>query len=247
MSWRLFWVGLFIVFAGVADSLLLFNEEIVLPDAVTKADEKAQDAMFGMRFIAPEREPNFLAMGFDDDEVKAILKQVGTLEEKYKIKDPKFNQIAVKIESTDDIDAMSEAFCGAAATIPVRYAAMPYLLKERDGQLKVVDVEEISSFERNEWAKTARIATAYTEADLTEDRKARKEDATRMVLAAVIARDEETLIAHQSPWGSGFLSGWSWEGVKKKHKGVGVRLLDYAALMHLVLETAHAEGGLCST
>ena len=39
------------------------------------------------------------------------------------MKDPHLNQIAVKIESTDDIDAMTEGFCGAVAALPVRLDA----------------------------------------------------------------------------------------------------------------------------
>jgi hypothetical protein len=35
--------------------------------------------------------------------------------------------------------------------------------------------------------------------------------------------------------------------VQKKHPGIKQRLVDYVALLHLVLESAFVEGGLCST
>jgi hypothetical protein len=245
MNWRLFFVGIMILVGFAFNGFLLYNEEIVSPDARTKADERAQDKLFGMHFTAPEREANIVSLGFDPDEVKDILKRIGTLEEKYKVKDPQLNQVAVKIEGAEDQDALAAAFCGTGSTLPVRYAAMPFLLQDKDGQLKAVDVEEISSFQYANWAKTSRIQTAYDEADRTKDRK---EDAPRMVLAALLARDEETLITHKSPWGRGVaFSGWSWADVQKKHPGLKLRLSDYVALMHLVLETANAEGGLCST
>lgn len=241
---RLFWCALFIFGAFAFNGFLLFDEEIVAPDAKTKAEERAQDALFGMRFNAAEREGNLGKMGFGPDEVKTILQRIGDLEEKYKVKDPSLNQIQVRIDSAEDQDGLAAGFCGTGSTLPVRYAALEYLVEERDGKLKAVDVEEISSFQRGEWAAQARIQAAYEEGDRTKDRK---EDATRMTLAAILARDEGTLLEHKSPWGGGFLSGWSWDDVKKTHKGIDKRLFDYVALLHLVLETAGAEGGLCST
>lgn len=241
---RLLWIGL-ISFAAMAfNAFLLRNEEVVAPDARTKAETRAEDVLFGMRFNAAEREANVGRMGFGPDEIKQVLARIGDLEEKYKVKDPTFNQIAVRIEAADDQDGLAAAFCGTGSTLPVRYAAFPYLVEERDGKLKAVDVEMISSFQRGDWASQARIEPAYEAGDRTKERK---EDATRMVMAAILARDEESLLEHRSPWGGGFLSGWSWDGVKKKHPGVQQRLVDYVALLHLTLETANAEGGLCST
>ncbi|MES2641884.1 MAG: hypothetical protein V4850_20510 [Myxococcota bacterium] len=242
---RYVWIALFMLAALGFNVLLLTDEDIVEPDAQTKAETKREDKLFGMNFIVPEREGNIGKMGFGPDEIKDILKRIDTLEEKYRVKDPAYNQVLVKIESTDDQDALAAAFCGTGSTLPVRYAAMAFLLEEKDNKLQAVDLENISSFQHNEWAKAARIQTAYQEGDLAKDRK---DDAVRMVMAAIIARDEGTLIDHASPWGGGFIGGgWAWSGVQKKHPGVKTRLIDYVALLHLVLETAKVEGGLCST
>lgn len=242
---RYVWIALFTLAALGLNGLLLVNEDIVEPDAQTKAETKREDKLFGMNFIVPEREANIGKMGFGPDEIKDIKKRIDTLEEKYRVKDPAYNQVLVKIESTDDQDALAAAFCGTGSTLPVRYAAMAFLLEEKDKKLQAVDLESISSFQHNEWAKSARIQTAYQEGDLAKDRK---DDAVRMVMAAVLARDEATLIEHAAPWGGGFIGGgWAWSGVQKKHPGVKTRLVDYVALLHLVLETARVEGGLCST
>lgn len=241
---RLVWIALFGFAALAFNGFLLFDEEIVQPDAVTQKEQRRQDALFGMGFSAAEREGNLGKMGFGPDEVKSILARIGDLEEKYKVKDPNLNQIAVRIESADDQDGLAAAFCGTGSTLPVRYAALAYLVEERDGRLKAVEVDEKSAFQFEEWARAARIQAAYEEGELTKDRK---EDATRMVLAAILARDEGTLLERKSPWGGGFLSGWSWSDVKKKHPGIDKRLQDYVAVLHLALETANAEGGLCST
>ncbi|MDP2314746.1 MAG: hypothetical protein Q8P41_17715 [Pseudomonadota bacterium] len=242
---RLIWIALFLGAAMAFNGFLLYNEEIVPPDAKTQAETRQEDQLFGMRFNAPEREANIGKMGFGPDEIKDILKRINTFEEKYRVKDPAYNQVVVKIEATEDQDALAAAFCGTGATLPVRYAAMAFLVEEKDTKLQAVDLQEISAFQFGDWAKAARIQTAYEEGDRTKDRK---EDAVRMVMAAVLARAEGVLIEHASPWGGGFLGGgWTWAGVQSKYPGVKTRVVDYVALMHLVLESANAEGGLCTT
>lgn len=244
MNWRIFAIGLAVVGALGFNSFLIATEQVVAADAKTMAEQKKQDELYGMRFNPAEREGNFRKMGFDAEEIKdQLLKRIATLEEKYRVKDPQYNQILVKIDASDDPE-LTPALCGSNTDVPVRYGALPYLVQDKDGVLKAVDVEEISSFQYGDWAKRAQIKPAYAEGDITKDRK---EDATRMVLAAILARDEATLIEHASPWGGGFIGGgWSWENVQKKHKGVNIRLYEYVSLMHLVLETALAEGGFCS-
>lgn len=242
---RLIAIFLILIGAIMLNVFGLINEEIAEPDAATKAEERKKDELFGMQFVVAEREGNMVKMGFSPQETKDILARIKTLEEKYKVKDPVNNQILVRINAAEDEDELAAAFCGTGSTTPVRYAAMPFLLEERNGQLKAVDVDEISAFAYGKWAPAARIQAAYEAGDRVEERK---EDAVRMVMAAILARDEGTLIEHESPWGGGFIgAGWSWEAVKKKHAGVLPRLIEYVALMHLVLEHARGDESLCAS
>lgn len=244
MNWRLFLIGMSLVVMGGVNVGLVLNEEIVPPDKQTKAEARANDPLFGMQFNASARESNIQKMGFGPEEVAEILKKVSSLEERYRVKDPEFNQIEVRIEQASDPDSLVSAFCGTGATMPVRYAAMPFLIVEKGEQLKAVDVDEVSAFEYQDWAKRARIQAVYEDADLNKDRK---EDSVRMAMAAILVKDEQTLLEHKSPWGRGVFSGWSWEGVQKQHTGAKTRLIEYVSLMHLTLEVANREGGLCAT
>lgn len=246
MSWRLFTVGL-AIFAGILlNGLLIHNEEITEPDAKTKKEQRAEDQLFGQHYTAGEREGNIGKMGFGPDEVQKILKVITRLEEKYRVKDPDYNRITVIIEASEDADELDSSFCGSSSTLPVRYAAMPFLLQERDGRLKAIDLDEVSSLQYGEWARAARIQAAYDSADRTD--QDRKEDAVRMVMAAILARAEDALIERKTPFGGGFIGGgWSWDGVKKKYPWVEPILFEYVGLMHLVLENANREGGLCAT
>lgn len=220
------------------------NDRICPPDAKSKAEVRAEDPFPAMRFNPTERENNLKSFGLTGDEVKATLNKIGSLEERYQIKDPQLDLVTARIQGSED-DGLESAFCGADTTLPVRYGAMAYLVKERDGKLRAVDLEEVSSFSYQQWAREARIPAVYAEADLTKDRK---DDSVKMAMAALLARDEATLLEHKSPWGRGVIvGGWSWDAVQKKHPGIKERVLDYIAVLHVVLEVARREGGLCPT
>ena len=244
MNYRLFFIGASMVVLFGVDGFFLVDEEIVPPDAKTQVEQKQSDVLFGMQFTASAREGNLQKMGFATDEVTELLKKISVLEEKYKVKDPSQDLVTVRIEAASDPDALASAFCGTGATLPVRYAAMGFLVADKGGALKAVDFEEISALEYQEWAKSARVQAVYEDADLSKDRH---DDAVRMALAATLARDEQTLLDHKSPFGRGLFSGWSWPDAQKKHPGIRQRVIDYAALMHLVLEVANREGGLCTS
>lgn len=246
MSWRLLisiGAGFFAAFWA---AVLMFNEEIVEVDAKTKVEQNQQDVLFGMQFAASQREANFKKMGFADDETAALVKKVGVLEEKYHTKDPNQDVVSVRIEAASDQDALAAALCGTNASLPVRYAAMKFLMIDRGGGLKAADLDEVSSLEIQPWAKAARVEAVYEMAEAQTDRK---DDATRMGLGAIIAGAEATdlLLAKKAPFGRGVFSGWDWASAQKKFPGVKDKLIDYVALLHLVGEVASADKGMCKT
>jgi hypothetical protein len=243
VNWRLFWIALTgVVLLGV-DGFLLYNEQITPADAMTKAESRAQDPMIDMKYTASAREGNFARMGFSPEEVSTIVATVKSYEQRWAVTDPERDLVSVRIEATSDVDALITAFCGTGSTLPVRYAAMPFLLDDQGGQLKTVDFEAVSALPMNDWGKEARLQAVYEKLELVEDRK---EDATRMGLAGVLARAEQAVLDEEAPWGRGLFAGWSWDGVVKKYPGVQQRTLNYAAILHLVLEVAHREGGICA-
>ena len=68
--------------------------------------------------------------------------------------------------------------------LPVRYAAMKFLMIDRGSGIRAADLDEVSSLELQQWAKAARIEAVY---EMVEVQVERKDDATRMGLAAIIA------------------------------------------------------------
>jgi hypothetical protein len=243
VNWRLFSVGLALA-AGIGVNVFLgLDEQIAPPDARTKVETRTADPLFGMQHTAAVRQGNFQKMGFSPEEVQAIVKVVAAWEQRWHVQDPAQDLVGARIEATEDSDGLVTALCGTGSSLPVRYAAMGWLLQEQRGALGVVNYEDIPMLKLESWARTARVQAVYEDADLAPERK---EDSVKMAMAAILARDEQTLLEHASPWGRAIFAGWSWEQVQKKHPGVQKRLYDYVAVLHLTLEVANREGGLCA-
>ncbi len=242
MNWRLFSVGLALVVALAVNVVLAMGEQIAPPDARTKVEARQADPLFGMQHAAATRQGNFQQMGLAPEEVQAAMKAAAAWEQRWHVKDPSQDLVSARIEAAEDSDALVTAFCGTGSSLPVRYAAMAWLLTEQAGALVPVNMEEIGALSVQPWSRAARIQAVYEDADLAPERK---EDSVRMALAAILAHDEQTLLDHASPWGRALFAGWSWQDVQKKHPGIRQRVVDYVAVMHLVLEVANREGGLC--
>ncbi len=246
MNWRLLIGTGAGFFAFLWAVVLMVDEEIVEVDAKTKVEQNQQDALFGMQFAASQREANFQKMGFSEEEVAALAKKVGVLEEKYHTKDPDQDVVTVRIEAATDQDELAAALCGTNASLPVRYSALKFLMVEKGGGIRAADLDEVSSLEIQQWAKAARVEAVYEAAEVTTDRK---DDATRMGIAAVIAGTEATelLLEKKAPFGRGVFAGWDWGAVQKKFPGIKDKLIEYVALLHLVGEVANGDKGMCNT
>jgi hypothetical protein len=244
MNWRLFTTALVGMLFALLNAGLLWEEHICETDMPTKAEQRANDPLFSLAWAATSRERNLQAMGFEPDEVKEILQKIGLLEQRYHTTDKDRNLIAIRIDAVTDADELITALCGTGSVLPVRYSAMPFLVGVKDGRRRAIDLEEVSSLTFQDWGKGAPLQAIYETADLPADRQP---DTPRMLFAAVLEHQEALVLDRREPWGRGLFSGWSWSAVQKQFPGVRTRVEDYVALMHLVLETARAERGVCAT
>ena len=66
-----------------------------------------------------------------------------------------------------------------------------------------------------------------------------------MGIAAILAARERDVLEKNSPWGPGLTQRWSWASVMEEEPGVRDKVTKYFAAMHLVVELATAEDGVC--
>lgn len=244
MNGRLIAGVLFCMVAGAVNAVMFWAEEVEPGPKKAKALSGPSDRLAELQYNPSARENNFKRMGFDPVQVGKITTEIAGLEQRLHLGDPARNQIAYLVENTDEGGPMENAFCGRYAELPSRYAAMEFLVEESQGELRVRDLAQMNQFDAQAWFAAGRVGAIVGRVELVEERH---EDATRMGLAAALAREAGSVLEGKAPWGASMWNNWSWEGVLKKYESVGAKTIRYAAIMHLVLESTNGEGGLCRT
>ncbi|MCB9760846.1 MAG: hypothetical protein H6739_13495 [Alphaproteobacteria bacterium] len=236
VNWRLFFVIVWLMVAGVLNGYFLNKEEIARKEESKKHLVLNQDPLLELRYIKANRKVNFEAFGLDDAEVTATLKIAQKKEDLHAAR------IEILLRQAGDPDAVADALCGETQGVRPRYGALRYLVSEDRGRRQSVNLRKISAIEEQEWAALAPIGAVYTELELSNERQP---DATRMAIAAILLGKEQEVLDHNAPWGQGIAGLWSWSRVKKENAGVSDLVLDYFAQLHVVTEIAQDEGGIC--
>lgn len=224
---------------------LIATERVAEPVPTSTQNIVNSDPLAAMQYNATNRRQNLEAMGFEKDQVNTAVKLFDAMSIRYHLGQGAEDQIHKVIEGTEERSNLLIALCGRGSELPPRYAAMAYLV-QADGKLRVpIDLASITDLDYQPWFDAFNPLQIYR---AIEDRADRKDDATRMALAAILAGRETDAINRVRPWGdSPFTNPWSWAEVKIK-TGVEEKLLTYVVNWHLVMEVARTpDKGICST
>lgn len=233
MSLRTWMVLGALVTAVSTSAYIIFNEEITKSESELREDQKKTDPHHDMQYTASERKDNFMEFGMDEAMADRTVARINKL-------DP--DRLYGFLRSADEASAMADALCGSTRQRRPRYGALEFLVEQEGEKRQTVSLLEVSSLRRQEWTKTAPIQRVYETADLA---RPAEPNSTVMAMAAIFTGNEETLIEGNSPWGATTLSRWSWDRVKEDYPGIEERLVEYFALMHLTVELARGDGGIC--
>ena len=244
MNGRLIAGVVFCMVAAAVNIGMLWGEELEPGPKKAKATSGPSDALAELQYVPSDREANFKKMGFDPAQISTIMTEISGLEQRLHLGDKEKDQIAYLIDNTDEGRPMENAFCGRYTELPGRYAAMEFLVEESQGELRVRDLAQMNQFDGQDWFAGGQVSAVVSKVELVAERH---EDATRMGIAAVLAREADSVLEGKAPWGASMWNNWAWEGVVKKYESIGSKVMRYAAIMHLVLESTNGEGGLCRT
>lgn len=222
-------------------------EEVTPSQKAERATKKAQDPLLEMQFSAANREKNMRDFGFDEGEIQQILKHINTLVSSFEIeRDPGGNLLRRRLAQVDDQDTLEVSFC-RSGQVPVRYAAMRFLVEQRGGRMLIFDFGSGAELKAQDWYTVGEIGAAVEKTELSPSRYP---DATRMTWAAILAGKDALAALNMGapPFGSNLLGGsWSWKDLQKKYgSNITALTLDYAALLQLVEEVAFSDGGICN-
>lgn len=236
MSLRPWILGAFIIIGMGANGYLLAREQIAESEHQRKHRVKRTDPLVDLVYSRPKRKVNFEAFGLEGNALEYALMRVEDL-------DTETNRARLElfIDEVSDPDRLAHALCGVGQVRP-RYAALEYLVTDKGGQREAVDIVRISRLERGEWATVSPIQAVYDEVEMG---KVREPDATVMGLAAILSGRESDLLERKAPWGQGLGGRWSFEEVQEEHPGIENRVIEYLAVLHLIMEIATSGGGFC--
>jgi hypothetical protein len=227
--------GVFV--SGGVCAYLLSTEEIATGDEVAEFVARKADPLIDMAFTSSNRKANFEAFGMDAELVTSALDMARRYEDTGKV-----DRLRLLMKGATEPVELADALCGADQSLRPRYGALRFLVAEVQGERRPVDLDRVSSLQREDWSKTSPIVAVYNDAELAQDRKA---DATLMAIAAILAAQEQELLNGYKPWGRGLAATWSWKQVKKKIPGIEKRTIEYLVMMHLAVEVANEEAGIC--
>ena len=232
--------GSLLLLGGLNLYLLYEEEENYFAELKTTADGRVLsgevDPLLNLRYAASQRESNLAAYGMDERLAGDVGTRIRDYEDRYT------DRIKYLFENVEDPEALEDALCGQAGVRP-RYGALRYLIEvEKDGTRRPINLQRASQLEWQDWSKGAPIGAVYAELELAEERKP---DATLMGVAAILTARERDVLEKNSPWGPGLTQRWSWAAVQEEEPGVRDKVVKYFAAMHLVVELATAEDGVC--
>lgn len=206
-------------------------------EAQARHETVVQDPLLDLRYIAGEREANFKKFGMDDAMVSATFKAIRNLEEMHG------ERLARLLKDAAEPVEVADALCGQTRHVRPRYGALRFLVKEDSGVRRPIDLQRTAQLARQDWSVVSPIDAVYNSVELLPDRQP---DATLMGIAGIITGKEQDVLDHMAPWGRSLAPGsWSWDRVIKLQPGIDDLVIKYFAMMHLAVELATAEDGIC--
>lgn len=228
--------GLFI--CGGVYAYLLSNEEIARGEESADTIARRQDPLIDLTYTPANRRTNFEAFGLDSRQVDRALDRARRLEDA----NDGMPRLQLLMQNVDEPVELADALCGQTGGLRPRYGGLRFLVEEVQGQRRPIKLKRAASLQVQDWSRASPMSGIFDEIELAEDRQ---DDATRMAIAGILAGKEEDVLNRYRPWGRGIASTWSWDEVVEENPGIDEHLVEYVVLVHLAVELANGDDGLC--
>jgi hypothetical protein len=135
----------------------------------------------------------------------------------------------------EEADFVQQALCGGS-NLPVRYAAIQYLVSESREVVRLRDL----NFEPQPSFNGAMLLDMHQRFELLPPER---QTPTLMILAAYLSGHGSSALSGEGGWSR---ADWSLQRVFRDNSGLESKVARYLALMLATLEAANAGGGVCS-
>lgn len=229
---RLILSAILTVIFTVLSFISLHRESSDLPTQ-EKPENINVDQLRDISYRAGNRKENFEAFGLTDEEVLQALALAKEAEEYEK-------KLIRNLDDVYDTELLVDTFCGHSSEIRPRYAVLRYAVRLRGGMREPMDMKRIK-FKPQDWVDGLSLKDMYADVELRKDPFI---DSTVMMIGAILAGEEQLLIDRQPPFGRG--SDWSWKKAKREFPGIQDAVVKYLAHMHVLVEIAEGQDGVCN-
>jgi hypothetical protein len=229
MNWRRFMVAASLTLLLAANIFLISTENLVV---TTKEEVVAQLDPLRLLIFQPEtRQENIRELGASrlDGFDRALS---SALSQSDQIMASLSNLVA---NGGDEADLVQRGLCDDSG-LPVRYAAIQYLVSESREVVRLRDL----SFESQPGFNGAMLLDMHQRFELLPPER---EMPTLMVLAAYLSGHGAAALSGEGGWSR---AEWSLERVFSDNADLESKVARYLALMLVTLETANEGGGVCS-
>jgi hypothetical protein len=194
------------------------------------------DPLINTTWRPDQRITNFRAFGLPDALAMRTAERAGAMHN---------DNERLKVLLEQDEALLSTYLCPRSG-VPERYMAMHFLVTTRDvggGMLErdVIAFNRVTELPLRDWARTSPVPEVYNLLELSESRRS---DATAMGIGAILTAREEDVFARRNPFGG--IGRWSLNTLMSNEPDLEEKLIEYFALMHVLVELAsEPEVGIC--
>ena len=237
VSMRSVMVGASLVMSMGVTGYLMAKEDIAPAEVTATHVALKTDPLLQTRYTEGRRKTNMATFGLTESMQASALDRMRRIEQKHKRK------IEILVNNAPDPNALADALCGQTSQVRPRYGALRFLVKDNKGRRDPIQISRVTGLEEQDWSQVSPIGDVFVKVELSDERQ---DDATLMAIAAILANREQDALESYAPWGRGLLPGaWSWNKVNETFPGLSERVVEYFALMHLFVEYAMSDEGLC--
>jgi hypothetical protein len=236
MTWRHFLLIAVTLAMLIINGVLLGFEEVNLTSSAEGPVDLIVDPLINTSWRPDQRLSNFRAFGLPDELATRTAERAEAIHND--------NERLTALLAQDE--ALLSTYLCPRSGVPERYMALHFLVTTRDlggGVLErdVISFNRVLELPLQDWASTSPVPEVYEQVELTASRRG---DATVMGIGAILTTREEDVFARNRPFGG--VGRWSFNNLMSNEPDLEEKLIEYFALMHVLVELAtKPEVGIC--
>lgn len=234
MTWRHFLLISVTLAMLIFNGVLLAFEEVNWGSTASGPVDLIVDPLLATSWRPDQRLTNFRAFGLPDNLAARAAERAQDV----------YNDVERLNALLEQDEALLSTYLCPRSGVPERYMALHFLVTQREVtggfERDVIRIGRVTELPMQEWEASSPVPEVYNELELTESRRG---DATAMGVGAILTVREEQVFGRKYPFGG--IGRWSFSGLLSENADLEEKLVEYFAVMHVLVELANQPEGIC--